>query len=177
MVLLLTPHHAQLIAACYPPSAALLTSAPEYKPNSQELSRLTYYASNRPGKIAKLSGVLQKRVVTDARKAKAGNLRARASLLISLNIWKALVNECRQSISLLSSALLSSLETCLSELSNDLEVSAKLATVFSAWATYSSGQLLGVDASLTRDYVTTLRHFAGMSLREARKDDFEERNR
>ena len=75
---LLTPNHVQLIAACYPPNAALLTSGPEYRPNSQELSRLTYYASNRPGKIAKLGNELEKRALADSRKAKSGNVRARA---------------------------------------------------------------------------------------------------
>ena len=74
----LAPHHVQLIAACYPPSSALLTSGPEYKPNSQELSRLVYYASNRPGKLAILSNELDKRINADARRAKTGNSRARA---------------------------------------------------------------------------------------------------
>ena len=73
-----TPNHVQLISACYPPNAALPTSGPEYRPNSQELSRMTYYASNRPGKINKLASELEKRVKLDSRKAKAGNLRARA---------------------------------------------------------------------------------------------------
>lgn len=75
---LFTPNHVQLIAACYPPSAALLNAGPDYRPNSQELSRMTYYASNRPGKINKLSGELERRVKVDCRKAQAGNIRARA---------------------------------------------------------------------------------------------------
>ena len=73
-----TPNHIQLISACYPPSAALLTSGPEYAPNSQELSRLTYYAANRPEKINKLGSELEKRVKSDCRKAASGNTRARA---------------------------------------------------------------------------------------------------
>lgn len=39
---------------------------------------MTYYASNRPGKISKLASELEKRVRLDVRKAKAGNVRARA---------------------------------------------------------------------------------------------------
>ena len=73
-----TPNHVQLISACYPPNAALLTAGPEYRPNSQELSRMTYYASNRPGKINKLASELEKRARLDSRKAKAGNIRARS---------------------------------------------------------------------------------------------------
>lgn len=73
-----TPNHILLISACYPPSAALLTAGPEYRPNSQELSRLTYYATNRPGKVHKVGSELEKRVRVDSRKAQAGNIRARA---------------------------------------------------------------------------------------------------
>lgn len=73
-----TPNHIHLISTCYPPSSALLTSGPEYLPNSQELSRLTYYASNRPGKINKLANELDKRVRADCRRAQAGNTRSRA---------------------------------------------------------------------------------------------------
>jgi hypothetical protein len=144
-----TPHHVQLIAACYPPSAALLATAPEYKPNSQELSRLTYYASNRPGKIAKLSAELQRRINADVKKARTGNTRARAyvhsaaldsltiahsvisfsSMLISLNIFKALVAECRHDLTLLSGSLMSALDVTMEAFSSDLEIAAKSATV------------------------------------------------
>ena len=75
---LITPNHVQLVSACYPPASALLTAGPEYAPNSQELSRLTYYAANRPGKIGKLGSELEKRVRVDCKKAAAGNTRARA---------------------------------------------------------------------------------------------------
>ena len=78
MYLLFTPNHVHLITACYPPSSALLSSGPQYSPNSQELSRLTYYASNRPGKINKLGSELEKRVRLESRKAKAGNTRSKA---------------------------------------------------------------------------------------------------
>lgn len=74
---LLTPNHIQLVSACYPPSSALPTAGPDYSPNSQELSRLTYYAANRPGKISKLGNELEKRIKADSRKAAAGNSRAR----------------------------------------------------------------------------------------------------
>ena len=75
---LLTPNHIQLVSACYPPSSALLTAGPDYSPNSQELSRLTYYAANRPGKINKLGSELEKRVKADGRRAATGNAKARA---------------------------------------------------------------------------------------------------
>jgi hypothetical protein len=78
MHLLFTPNHVQLITACYPPSASLLTSGPDYRPNAQELSRLTYYAANKPGKINKLSSELEKRIKVECRKAQSNNPRSRA---------------------------------------------------------------------------------------------------
>ncbi|CDO71328.1 hypothetical protein BN946_scf184908.g86 [Trametes cinnabarina] len=170
-----TPNHIQLISACYPPSTALLTSGPEYAPNSQELSRLTYYAANRPEKINKLGNELEKRVKTDTRKAAAGNTRARASLLITLAIFKALAAECRRDMSLLSPSLLSSINITLSSLSADLEIAARAATVFTTWTAYTDGLIIGVDLKVTDDYMSCLRHFARLGHLD--HDDHETRNR
>ncbi|KAI0775921.1 hypothetical protein BD413DRAFT_255861 [Trametes elegans] len=170
-----TPNHVQLVTACYPPPAALLTAGPEYAPNSQELSRLTYYAANRPEKINKLGGELEKRVKTDARKAAAGNTRARASLLITLAIFKALATECRRDMALLSPSLLSSVNVTLSSLSADLEIAARAATVFTTWTTYTDGLIIGVDLKVTDDYMSCLRHFARLGHLE--HNDHETRNR
>jgi protein EFR3 len=76
-----TPNHILLVAACYPPAAALLSPTADYHPNGPELSRLTYYAANRPGKVTKLGAELEKRAAQESRKAKAGNQRARASVV------------------------------------------------------------------------------------------------
>ncbi|KAJ3014098.1 hypothetical protein NUW54_g1393 [Trametes sanguinea] len=170
-----TPNHIQLISACYPPSAALLTSGPEYAPNSQELSRLTYYAANRPEKMNKLGTELEKRVKTDTKKAAAGNTRARAALLITLAIFKALATECRRDMSLLSPSLLSSINITLSSLSADLELAARAATVFTTWTTYTDGLIIGVDLKVTDDYMSCLRHFARLGHLE--HNDHETRNR
>ncbi|EPQ59402.1 hypothetical protein GLOTRDRAFT_70807 [Gloeophyllum trabeum ATCC 11539] len=172
-----TPNHVQLITACYPPSAALLNSGPEYRPNSQELSRLTYYAANRPGKITKLGSELEKRVRADCRRAQAGNTRARASLLITLSILKALATECRRDISLLSSSLLSSVLLTITSLSSDLEVLARAATLFVSWTTYTDGHLIGVDSGVTRDYLASLKQFAEFSRANGKARDAEVRNR
>jgi hypothetical protein len=126
-----TPNHVQLVQACYPPSSAILTVGPDYRPNSQELSRLTYYASNRPGKLTKLGNELEKRAKLEAQRARSGNARARASLLITLAIFKALVTECRRDLSLLTRALISSVVAALSSFPRDLEVAARSASVVS----------------------------------------------
>ncbi|KAI0307268.1 hypothetical protein B0F90DRAFT_1622573 [Multifurca ochricompacta] len=178
MRLFLTPNHVQLITACYPPSASLLTSGPDYHPNAQELSRLTYYAANRPGKINKLSNELEKRTKMECRKAHSNNPRSRASLLISLSIFKALATECRRDLSLLTPSLLASVNAVLSAFPSDIEVSAKAANLASlAWTTFTDGRLIGVDQAVTDDYLSALERFSKMSRATSSSGDLEFTNR
>ncbi|KZT19277.1 hypothetical protein NEOLEDRAFT_982376 [Neolentinus lepideus HHB14362 ss-1] len=173
-----TPNHVHLIQACYPQSSAtLLNAGPEYRPNSQELSRLTYYAANKPGKITKVGSELEKRVRTDCKKAQANNTRSRASLLITLSILKALATECRRDIILLSSSILASVQVTVTSLPSDLEVLARAATVFTAWTTYTDGHVIGVDNGVTRDYLSSLQQFANFSRMNGKVKDQEVRNR
>ncbi|KAF8639813.1 hypothetical protein AX17_001071 [Amanita inopinata Kibby_2008] len=170
-----TPNHVQLLNACYPPTSALLAAGSNYSPNSHELSRLTYYVSNHPGKLDKMGGELEKRIKAEARKARVGNMRTRASLLVSLAILRALAIECRRDINIFSPSLISSVDATLSNVPTDLEVIARAASVFTAWTTYTDGHLIGVDANFTRDYVSTLGHFSNLSCSDA--SDQETRNR
>ncbi|KAI0030716.1 hypothetical protein K488DRAFT_87530 [Vararia minispora EC-137] len=170
-----TPNHVQLISACYPPSASLTTNGAA--PNSQELSKLTYYAANKSGKLNKLGTEMEKRIKAEARKAQAGNVRSRASLLISLQILRSLATECRRDISLLTAPILSSAAITLRSMSSDLEVSAKAATLFTTWTTYTDGRLVGVDQGATADYQAILEMFSQMSMVEAKGTDHEFRNR
>ncbi|KAG2154934.1 uncharacterized protein EDB93DRAFT_124660 [Suillus bovinus] len=174
---LFTPNHVSLIAACYPSSSVLASSGPEYRPNAQELSKLTYYAANRPGKINKLGGELEKRVRAGCHKAQYGNARARASLLITLSVLRALAVECRRDISLLSPALISCLKVTLDSLSSDLEVVARAASVFTAWCTFTDGHVIEADSNLARDYLAVLRRFAQLSTADVKSVDHELRNR
>lgn len=170
-----TPNHLQLLNSVYPSASALLTAGPDYSPNAQELSRLTYYASNHPAKLTKLGGELEKKVKSESKKARAGNIRTRASLLISLAIFRSLTTECRHNITLLSPSLMAALDATLSALPSDLEVIARAASVFNAWTTYTDGHLIGTDSILTKDYLAVLRSFANASTVEAK--DHEARNR
>jgi hypothetical protein len=174
---LFTPNHVSLIAACYPSSSALASSGPEYRPNAQELSKLTYYAANRPGKINKLGGELEKRVKAGCHKAQYGNVRARASLLITLSVLRALAVECRRDISLLSPALVACLKVTLDSLPSDLEVVARAASVFTAWCTFTDGHVIEADSNLARDYLAVLRRFAQLSTADVKSVDHELRNR
>ncbi|EGN93012.1 hypothetical protein SERLA73DRAFT_98316 [Serpula lacrymans var. lacrymans S7.3] len=174
---LFTPNHVHLIAACYPPSSSLLTAGPEYRPNAQEVSRLTYYAANRPGKINKLGSELEKRVRTECTKAQSGNVRVRALLLITLSIIRALTTECRRDISLLSPSIVACIRITVDALSSDLEVCARAASVFTAWCTYTDGHVIGSDATLTENYISILRKFSSQSIIEIKSVDHELTNR
>ncbi|KAJ7068417.1 hypothetical protein C8F01DRAFT_1364767 [Mycena amicta] len=170
-----TPAHVQQLNSCYPPSSALLTAGPDYSPNSQELSRLTYYASNHPGKLTKLGSELEKRVKLECKKAQAGNIRTRASLLISLAILRALATECRRDIALFSPSLIAAVAATMAAVPKDLEVMARAASVFNTWTTYTDGHLIGADSSMTREYITVLKRFGALSCSEV--SDQEVRNR
>ncbi|KAF8529059.1 hypothetical protein BU17DRAFT_37309 [Hysterangium stoloniferum] len=172
-----TPNHVRLIQACYPASSALLTAAPGYNPNSQELSRLTYYGSNHPGKLAKVGHELERRGRLEANRARLGSAKSRSSLLITLAIFKALVAGCRSDISLITSAVISTLVSALSSFPVDLEVAAKCASLFTAWTTYTDGQLIGIDTEITANYKILLKLFASLSRDVAEKGDGETRNR
>ncbi|KIL68102.1 hypothetical protein M378DRAFT_185152 [Amanita muscaria Koide BX008] len=172
-----TPNHLQLLNACYPPSSILMAAGSNYSPNSHELSRLTYYASNHPGKLNKISSELDKRIKTEVKKAKAGYSRSRASLLVSLAILRALTVECRSDLQLFCGALMSSVDATLSNVPADLEVIARAASVFIAWATYTDGHLIGIDANFTQDYLTVLGHFAALSCYDVKDHEMQNRTR
>ncbi|KAF8076541.1 hypothetical protein FPV67DRAFT_1558991 [Lyophyllum atratum] len=174
---LFTPNHVQLLNSCYPPTSSLLTAGPDYSPNTQELSRLTYYASNHPGKLTKLGTELEKRSRTESRKAKAGNIRARASLLITLAIFRALATECRRDIALLSPSLVACIDVTLVAVPSDLEVVARAASVFTAWTTYTDGHLIGTDNTLTTNYISALRQFSELSCSSAADKEIRNRTR
>ncbi|KIK67981.1 hypothetical protein GYMLUDRAFT_36788 [Collybiopsis luxurians FD-317 M1] len=177
MNFLFTPNHVQLLNSCYPPSSALLTSGPDYSPNSQELSRLTYYASNHPEKLTKLGNELEKRVKAESRKARTGNIKTRASLLITLAIFRSLATECRRDIALLSPSLIASVENTLSNALDDLEVVARAASVFNTWTTYTNGHPIGADNIFTENYISCLRHLASLSSSVVKDHELRNRSR
>ncbi|KAG8679398.1 plasma membrane localization protein, partial [Ceratobasidium sp. 395] len=173
------PNHLKLVLACYPSNP--LAAAPEFKPNAQELSKLSYYATNRPGKLAKLADVFEKRATEEARRAGGGNQKSRAlgnsSLLITLAILKQLITDCKKELTLFSSAVLISVKASLAALPDDLEVAARAASVFTAWTAYTDGTLIGVDNPFTTNYRAALGMFAKLCESSGLKGDSENRNR
>ncbi|WVQ99870.1 hypothetical protein IAU59_007013 [Kwoniella sp. CBS 9459] len=155
--------------ACYPPSKALLTAGPDYRPLSQDLSKLTYFATNKPSKLAKIGEELETRVNKEATRSTGGYPKYRASLLISLAILRALLTECKRDIPLFGRSALKIISTCLDVKvyqrgGMDLEVIGRAAAAFIAFTTYTDGASIGVDEGMTRTYIDILRKFGNMAI-------------
>ncbi|WWD18958.1 hypothetical protein CI109_103415 [Kwoniella shandongensis] len=170
--------------ACYPPSKALLTSGPEYRPLSQDLSKLTYFATNKPSKLAKIGEELDKRVIKETQRSTAGYPKYRASLLISLAILRALLTECKRDIGLFGRWALRVIDRSLDVRvyqrgGLDLEVIGRAAAAFISFTTYTDGSAIGVDDPLTRTYLDILSKFGKMATHvdPQEKTDMEEQNR
>lgn len=94
MGILPTPNHQALIRDCYPPySSSSPDSLPQ--PVSNSLSKLAFYAINRPAKLAKVLAILLER----ASKARpgAGSGKARQELAVTTEIVRGLVVEAGES--------------------------------------------------------------------------------
>ncbi|PWZ01912.1 hypothetical protein BCV70DRAFT_198197 [Testicularia cyperi] len=181
-------NHKKLVDDCYPAPKALATSGPEYRPNSNELGRLTYYCENKPAKLTKVGRVLETRAQTDARSAQGSGPAAdkgKAGLMITLGVTKNLLTECKSHYNyfikpaqaIIASALEAALPTPARP--RDLELSARAASCFYALASFIDPATTAVDA----DFSKLLKSFAAMSVeRPAGADatlgeDTEQRNR
>ncbi|QRW15916.1 cellular morphogenesis-like protein [Rhizoctonia solani] len=157
----------QLVLACYPSNP--LAAAPEFKPNAQELSKLSYYATNRAGKLTKLADVFEKRATDEARRA--------GFLAHHPRHTQTAGHDCKRDLTLLSTALIASVKASLVALPDDLEVAARAASVFTAWTAYTDGTLIGVDNAFTNNYLATLSMFAKLCQSNGINGDSENRNR
>ncbi|TKY86465.1 hypothetical protein EX895_004614 [Sporisorium graminicola] len=152
-------NHKKLVDDCYPAPKALVTSAPEYRPNSNELGRLTYYAQNKPAKLTKVSTLLDSKAQADARAAKGSGPAAdkgKAGLLITLAIIKNLLTECKSSFNYFIKPAQSIIATALDAAQptparpRDLEISARAASAFYALASFLDPATTSVDDSFHR---------------------------
>lgn len=181
-------NHKKLVDDCYPAPKALLTSAPDYRPNSNELGRLTYYAQNKPAKLTKVGNLLESKAQADARSAKGSGPAAdkgKAGLMITLAITKNLLTECKShfnyfikpSQSIIAAALDASLPTPARP--RDLELSARAASALYALASFLDPATTAVDDGFQR----LLRSFASLAVERplgadvAQGEDSEQRNR
>ena len=68
----------KLLNDCYPPPKQLLASAPDYKPLSSDLSKLTYRCTNQSSKLAKVGEELDRRVAKEAARSTGVYAKSRA---------------------------------------------------------------------------------------------------
>lgn len=68
----------QILNECYPPPKDLLKSGPEFMPLSQDTSKLTYYATNKPSSLGKIGDELERRIAKEARASTGGYPKSRA---------------------------------------------------------------------------------------------------
>src|SRR5271167_4872171 len=92
--------HVRLITKCYPPRTA---NPP--KPNSSELSYLTYYAYTTPSKLKKVGKYLEHRAQTGLTKGRTGYLGPQSFLTgrdvaVTLDICTALIKKCFRDLGL-----------------------------------------------------------------------------
>lgn len=135
-------NHRKLVDDCYPPSKTIADTAPEYRPNSNELGRLTYYAQNKPSKLTKVGRLLTAHsLVERAAMSGTGGARAKAGLMITLGILHELVKVGPLGLSYLAPTVQSVLTTALqaaaphgAQAAWDAEVSERAAKTFSTYA-------------------------------------------
>ncbi|KAJ9108922.1 hypothetical protein QFC21_000243 [Naganishia friedmannii] len=184
----------RLLADCYPPKKQLPSSTSfnpalpssgidTVKPLSQELSRLTYYAANKPGKLRAIGEELDGRVAKHTRAAKSGNGKERVMLLISLAILRSLISECRRELGLFALSIVNcidrSLEYALSPNSAgssgtsstvgvDLELAVAAGAAFTSFTTYATSSTFGADDTALRTYLRVLERLAAMAVFQPR---------
>ena len=174
-----------LINDCYPPSKALISSGPDYKPLSSDLSKLVYRCTNQSSKLVKVGEELDKRVAKEVTRSSGGYQKSRASLLISLSIVRTLISECKRDLAVFSRSIVrivnSSLDTKVYQKGNpDLEVIGRAASCFIAYTTYTDGVAVSTDDQTGSNYLSILKKFEAFSkatVQAGEKVDTEQTNR
>ncbi|PWN39041.1 hypothetical protein IE81DRAFT_56863 [Ceraceosorus guamensis] len=142
-------NHKTLIDSCFPPPKALGGSGPEYKANSNELSRLAYYANSKPAKLTKVFSNLSDKANAFA-KGLAGATGAKADnnkggLMLTLAIVKSLVTDCKSHLSYFASSAQDIVHQSIVSAAagpgpaanrRDLDISTRSASTFYAIANY-----------------------------------------
>ena len=98
-------NHKKLVDACYPDKKALANAAPEFRPKSNELGRLVYYAQSKPPKLSKLGRYLIARAATESRaSSRSSSTKTKALFMITLGILQELLASCKTGHAYLASA-------------------------------------------------------------------------
>ncbi|WFD44819.1 plasma membrane localization protein [Malassezia psittaci] len=135
-------NHQKLVKECYPANKALGQAAPEYRANSNELGRLSYYAQFKPAKLTKVGRLLSARATSDKLAWVAGgNQRNKAGLMITLAIVRDLIEASPNGLTYLAPCVqvvvcdgLQAARQSKSSNSYDQDLGARAASTFATYA-------------------------------------------
>lgn len=173
-----------MIDECYPPPKSLASIGPEYKANSNELSKLTYYANRKPEKLTKLGKYLETKANAESKGVSGSGQaadKAKGSLMVTLAITKDLITECHRDINYFASSAAFILNAALQGAAKgnagkrDLDITARSAATFFALSNYLNSASNSLDAESTRQYINLISQFAKIASEKG--SDKENQNR
>lgn len=154
-------NHKKLFEDCYPAAKALAGTAPEYRPNANELGRLCYYAQSKPAKLIKVGRLLTVRAAAQCRSFRAApSDKTKAPLMITLGILKELVATCGEGHVYMAPAIQSVLTEALQASSSrtlwDADVNARAVAVFAIYVESLEPADMEIDESVSRAVLDVL---------------------
>lgn len=173
-----------MIDECYPPPKSLASIGPEYKANSNELSKLTYYANRKPEKLTKVGKYLETKATAESKGVSGSGQaadKAKGSLMVTLAITKDLITECHRDINYFASSAAVILNAALQGAAKanagkrDLDITARSAATFFALSNYLNSASNSLDAESTRQYLSLISQFAKIASEQG--GDKESQNR
>lgn len=177
-------NHRAMVDECYPPPKSLASIGPEYKANSNELSKLTYYANRKPEKLTKVGKYLETKASTESKGVSGSGQaadKAKGSLMVTLAITKDLITECHRDINYFASSAAVILSAALQGAAKanagkrDLDITARSAAAFFALSNYLNSASNSLDSESTRQYLNLISQFAKIAVEQG--SDKEHQNR
>ncbi|UZJ51966.1 hypothetical protein CBS101457_001286 [Exobasidium rhododendri] len=180
-------NHKTLINECYPPAKLLGGIGPEYKANSNELSRLTHYANRKPAKLTKVGSVLQQKAASEAKGVTGTGLnseKAKGALMVTLAITKDLIVECQRELNYFTNSAAAVIQSALQAAgrggangTRDLEISCRAASTFYAFSVYIDSSTASTDADTRKAYTHLLSQFSKLASEKLSDADAETKAR
>ncbi|KFY44308.1 hypothetical protein V494_01538 [Pseudogymnoascus sp. VKM F-4513 (FW-928)] len=146
------PKHQVLVLKCYP---RITKGAVDVKPNSSELSYLSYYATTRRSKVQKVGAFLETKTASDVWRARIGNVQ------VTLQILEALIEKAPRDLPLYARYVLKILHLILK--SGDITMVEASIPTFEAFCEHHDGASLSADQEYLRQYEDIVRNYASFA--------------